>query len=478
MSFMALAGAIGAGATALGASAGVASVVGAVGAGAIGGAGLGALSSAITGGDVGKGALFGALGGGLTGGLGSAVGAMGGSAAGSTAGAGASTAAGGAANAAGNAAANTLANTAGSTLSTATSAEPILGAAFGAPSMGIAAPAAGAAPIASAAPIAGAAAPSVGIAGIPAPYTPPTLPMSPIPAGSSAVSGLPTGIPAPATPPALPYSPVGSGAQLAQTSAQLPVGMEGMAHLTEADLINAGLQNSYFGQNPFSTIMLGSSLGSALQGFTSGPTSAMPAGYDTGAGPLEFYKFRPRRYRASQPMYIKPANYADGGIASLNPDSDMMQSGPAHVDFMGEDAYPMSQQKLHFYSTPTQMPTSAQQAMASYEPSTNPLTGQPISHFDEGGIAQIPVGGKLLRGPGDGVSDDIPANIEGRQEARLADGEYVVPARAVSELGNGSTDAGAKKLSAMVDRIQQRRRKSMGRKKIAVDSKAHRAMPV
>jgi hypothetical protein len=55
------------------------------------------------------------------------------------------------------------------------------------------------------------------------------------------------------------------------------------------------------------------------------------------------------------------------------------------------------------------------------------------------------------------MSDDIKANIDGQQEARLADGEFVVPADVVSHLGNGSTEAGAKKLYAMMDRIRNAR---------------------
>ena len=86
-------------------------------------------------------------------------------------------------------------------------------------------------------------------------------------------------------------------------------------------------------------------------------------------------------------------------------------------------------------------------------------------------------GGRLLKGPGDGVSDSIPASIGGRQPARLADGEFVVPARIVSELGNGSTEAGARKLYAMMDRIQKGRRKSVGKGKVAVDSKASKHLP-
>jgi hypothetical protein len=80
--------------------------------------------------------------------------------------------------------------------------------------------------------------------------------------------------------------------------------------------------------------------------------------------------------------------------------------------------------------------------------------------FAKGGIIpanQYAAGGKLLNGPGDGMSDDIKANIDGQQEARLADGEFVVPADVVSHLGNGSTKAGAQKLYAMMDRVRKAR---------------------
>jgi hypothetical protein len=66
-------------------------------------------------------------------------------------------------------------------------------------------------------------------------------------------------------------------------------------------------------------------------------------------------------------------------------------------------------------------------------------------------------GGRLLKGPGDGMSDSIPAKIGSKQPARLADGEFVVPADVVSGLGNGSTDAGARKLYAMMDKVRKSR---------------------
>lgn len=86
-------------------------------------------------------------------------------------------------------------------------------------------------------------------------------------------------------------------------------------------------------------------------------------------------------------------------------------------------------------------------------------------------------GGRLLKGPGDGVSDSIPASIGSGQPARLADGEFVIPARIVSEIGNGSTEAGARKLYAMMDRVQKARRKTVGKNQVAKNTKSERLLP-
>jgi hypothetical protein len=93
------------------------------------------------------------------------------------------------------------------------------------------------------------------------------------------------------------------------------------------------------------------------------------------------------------------------------------------------------------------------------------------------GLGGYSDGGRLLKGPGDGVSDSIPAVIGNKQPARLADGEFVIPARIVSELGNGSTEAGARKLYAMMERVQKRRGKTTGKGKVAVNSKADKHLP-
>lgn len=115
----------------------------------------------------------------------------------------------------------------------------------------------------------------------------------------------------------------------------------------------------------------------------------------------------------------------------------------------------------------------------SYDASAQQYTkmaagGIPDAQYNLGGYSD---GGRLLRGPGDGVSDSIPAVIGHKQPARLADGEFVVPARIVSELGNGSTEAGARKLYAMMDRIQKARSSTVGEGKIAKNSQAEKYLP-
>jgi hypothetical protein len=105
--------------------------------------------------------------------------------------------------------------------------------------------------------------------------------------------------------------------------------------------------------------------------------------------------------------------------------------------------------------------------------------GGGISAYAGGGynLGDYSDGGRLLRGPGDGVSDSIPAVIGQRRPARLADGEFVVPARIVSELGNGSTEAGARKLYAMMDRVQRARGKTTGKGKVAKNTRADKYLP-
>jgi hypothetical protein len=206
-------------------------------------------------------------------------------------------------------------------------------------------------------------------------------------------------------------------------------------------------------QNPMQAAMLGGGAANTLfnQLRSKGPEED---DYDS---PLKRFRYDPRFYR--------PAYASGGPITGTDPGIAGTEKG----------MYPQSQFPKVQYAVPSQMPTSAEVVEAGYEPRVNPLTGEPS--YASGGIADLGSysdGGRLLKGPGDGMSDDIPARIGRRQPARLADGEFVVPADVVSGLGNGSTDAGAKQLYAMMDRV---RRDRTGTKKQGKQIKPRKYMP-
>ena len=151
-------------------------------------------------------------------------------------------------------------------------------------------------------------------------------------------------------------------------------------------------------------------------------------------------------------------------------------------------------------AVPMLTPQTSKLSPFAYEPPDKKKYKGPLSRFSydpsrytptmaRGGLADTAVarrmmggghlgsysdGGRLLKGPGDGMSDDIPAKIGKKQPARLADGEFVVPADVVSGLGNGSTDAGAKKLYAMMDKVRHAR---TGTKKQGKQINSQKYMP-
>ena len=117
------------------------------------------------------------------------------------------------------------------------------------------------------------------------------------------------------------------------------------------------------------------------------------------------------------------------------------------------------------------MPTGIQNAMNR---DSKLRLNQPFSQFAQGGMTSQE-GTYLETGMGDGMSDDIPSSIDGEQPAALSENEFVIPADVVSHIGNGSSDAGAKKLYAMMDKIRQSR---TGNKEQAPEINAERMMPV
>ena len=82
--------------------------------------------------------------------------------------------------------------------------------------------------------------------------------------------------------------------------------------------------------------------------------------------------------------------------------------------------------------------------------------------------------GGYLQGPGDGMSDSLPAMIGNNQPAALSEGEFVIPADVVSHLGNGSSNAGSKRLYAMMDEVRKAR---TGTEKQGKEIKPERFMP-
>ena len=99
---------------------------------------------------------------------------------------------------------------------------------------------------------------------------------------------------------------------------------------------------------------------------------------------------------------------------------------------------------------------SGQMFMAEQLPSDEGVGSLLSANFAKGGIAQLKKG-QYLNGASDGMADKVPANIDGVQEARLSDGEFVIPADVVSHLGNGNSDAGAKVLKGMLSRVRTAR---------------------
>ena len=175
-------------------------------------------------------------------------------------------------------------------------------------------------------------------------------------------------------------------------------------------------------------------------------------------------------YQRSNPL-IGIAGMNTGGVAKALP------KGDAGVY---RDTDPTTRNQDAFTAAMTRLGSMQKKANIKGLPALKAVS-KPLGNVEEaaqGGmmssIGGYSDGGRMLKGPGDGMSDSIPGIIGGKQPARLADGEFVVPADVVSHLGNGSTDAGARKLYKMMDKIRKAR---TGRKKQAPAVKADKYLP-
>lgn len=141
----------------------------------------------------------------------------------------------------------------------------------------------------------------------------------------------------------------------------------------------------------------------------------------------------------------------------MNPDIQLAEAQKA----MGQGT---SFDQLMGYAAQRGKPYTPKEAMPSRRPGSGgrryftDLTYEPVVKAAQGGLMSLPQSrGYYLGGPTDGMADKVPARIDGRQEARLSDGEFVMPADIVSHLGNGNSEAGAKVLYDMMDRVRKAR---------------------
>jgi hypothetical protein len=189
-----------------------------------------------------------------------------------------------------------------------------------------------------------------------------------------------------------------------------------------------------------------------------------PAAYD---GPLSRLSYDPDRYTPQQLAQPTPyrARYAQGGVSQA-------YKIPSHMSTI--DDYISQASNGDMATVVAKAKNGDQNAMIAL----NKLQKTPNQNYASGGISNLggySDGGRMLKGPGDGMSDNIPASIAGRQPARLANEEFVIPADVVSHLGNGSSEAGAKQLYKMMDRVRQAR---TGNKKQGKQIKPAKYMPV
>jgi hypothetical protein len=253
--------------------------------------------------------------------------------------------------------------------------------------------------------------------------------------------------------PSIPSGLIPSAAPNAASSfSSIPANLTPSAAPNTSSFLSAPAQPEIFGMSKAAAIGGGTAGINSL--LSTPPVGAyVPPNSTYKGGSLQKFKYDPSTYNPDivvPPNPVYRAQYAEGGIASL-----AMGGMPPQTNFAN--------------------PSQSMMGTSQYDIPTDPYSGNIANRMASGGIAQLAVGGKLLRGDGDGMSDSINANIAGSQQARLADGEFVVPADVVSHLGNGSTDAGAKHLYSMMDKVRKAR---VGTKKQGKQINPNKFIPV
>ena len=203
----------------------------------------------------------------------------------------------------------------------------------------------------------------------------------------------------------------------------------------------------------------GDTEGVALEQLSMSPDSAAPSPGGI-AALANSAQMNPQGEQASSDINLAaPPTATDGSLITqvannLQADPNYQPKNPIEAAIVkqlkGTDPMQEGQQGLGSLA-PAQAQSSFP-AAATYAPA--PAMGP--TDYSQSSTPYMAKGG-YLNGQGDGMSDSIPATIEGKQPARLADGEFVVPADVVSHIGNGSSKAGSKRLYAMLDKVRKAR---------------------
>jgi len=253
-------------------------------------------------------------------------------------------------------------------------------------------------------------------------------------------------------------------ARVASEQAAKEAGMssfeKGLSHFTTGLKGMPDKVMNWAGENPLQAI------GFVGQGINA-LTQNNGGGYDTTPQPQQptsAWGISPN-YQPSRPTAYKPKlGYAEGGPVNKFYAAGLQQAQQAQTQ---QAPPPQAQAMAPLQAQPLPQAPPQQQGIAGY------ARGRMVEGHGDGYAR-----GRMVSGEGDGVSDGIEAIIDGRRPAAIASGEFIIPANAVSALGNGSSDAGAKRLDKMVNDIQRSRKKSIGRGNIARDIKAYKALPV
>jgi hypothetical protein len=248
----------------------------------------------------------------------------------------------------------------------------------------------------------------------------------------------------------------GMGADAVTSMAGLPLDPTGTASLTGTGAPNMGLSAPPdLASNLYTPPSLQSPYSVSSTAMPSAGQTAMPSAVPTPATPPTTPPTALEAFYAKNPIAMPAGLGALGAAIGAGPESNM----PGEEKYSG----PLSRFRYDPNKYKRQMATGG---LANTAPAQRMMQGSQLGSYSDGG--------QLLSGPGNGMSDDIPASIGGKQPARLADGEFVIPADVVSGIGNGSTGAGADELYKLLDRVRLAR---TGSDKQGREIKAEKYLP-